>query len=483
MAFDKGRALVIGVGTYLYVPGANIPISVADAKAVRDVLCDGNLCGYPPEQVTLLHDDGASREGILGALDTLADSTKAENTVFLYYCGHGEYGTDGNYTLTTHDAWVSGGKVAKGTGISEGELLDKLRAIPVKRLLLIFNACHSGEISPDLGMVGEGKAFGDLSLPPAASDAILSAGEGRVIITASRPEQKSWIGSGKLTIFTQALVDGLRGGGYVANKGGYVSAFGLYEHVYLSVKEAAARLHRTQEPELTVLRGVGPFPVSLYRGATDLGTFDSGERLPERTAARQVDPARSQRLFQNKVRTVTASGAGAVAVGRDVRDSTIITGSDNVVIRGGVDTGGSFVGRDKVVRGDEVHGDKVAGDKTDVGDISGSTGVAIGRGAQATVSAGLSSQEIDRLFLPLMAALREAPPDRRDEALQAAQALRGEVAKGEDANDTRMAKLLDGLVELVPGAVSAVVIAFASPVLGGIVGPVTKYALERIRGR
>jgi hypothetical protein len=278
---------VIGVGTYLYVPGANIPISVADAKAVRDVLCDGNLCGYPLEQVTLLHDDGASREGIPAALDTLADSTEAENTVFLYYCGHGEYGTDGNYHLTIHDARVSGGKVAKGTRISEGELLD-----------------------------------------------------------------------------------GLRGGGYVANKGGYVSAFGPYQHVCLSVKEAAARLHRMQEPELPVLRGVGPFPASLYRGATDLEAFDSGERLPEGTAARQVDPARSQRLFQNKVRTVTASGAGAVAVGRDVRDSTIVTGRDNVVIRDGVDTGGGgFVGRDEAVRGDEVHCDKVGGHEDQPGDI------------------------------------------------------------------------------------------------------------------
>jgi hypothetical protein len=327
MAFEKGYALVIGVGSYRYVPQADIPISVADAKRVSALLGDPNLCGYRPEHIALLHDDRAGREGIVNALDKLANQTTAEDTVLLYYCGHGDYGTDGNYYLTTHDTRVSGGRVVKGTGLGEAELLAKLRAIPAGRLLLLFNACHSGEISPDLGL-GEGdKSFGgDISLPPTAAEALLSSGQGRIIISACRPEQKSWLGSGPLSIFTQALVDGLSGQGYVPNNNGYVSAFGLYEHMYLSIKEAAAKLGKTQEPELTVLKGVGPFPVSLYRGATELGAFDGHEPLPAGTAAREVDPVRSQRLFEGQIKTVTASGERAVAAGRDIRDSLINTG-------------------------------------------------------------------------------------------------------------------------------------------------------------
>jgi hypothetical protein len=343
MVFNKGHALVIGVGSYSHIPGSNIPISVSDAKQVKEVLCNPNLCGYRPEQVRLLHDDGATGAGIISALDGLAKTT-AEATVLLYYCGHGAYGSDGNYYLTTYDTQVSGNKVVKGTGISEVELLDKLRAIPAKRLLLLFNACHSGEISPNLGIGNQEKSFGDVSLPPKATEAVLSSGEGRIIITASRPEQKSWIGTGKLSIFTQALVDGLSGKGYVANNNGYVSVFGLYEHVYAAVKEAAGRLGQTQEPELTVLRGVGPFPVSLYMGATDPGVFVLGEPLPEGTAAREVDPVRSKRVFKQFFMDVTLNGSGAIAqrgeakavgqhgviVGRDLRGGTIITGHRNV---------------------------------------------------------------------------------------------------------------------------------------------------------
>ena len=34
MVFKDGYALIIGVGSYTYVPSANIPISVTDAEAV-----------------------------------------------------------------------------------------------------------------------------------------------------------------------------------------------------------------------------------------------------------------------------------------------------------------------------------------------------------------------------------------------------------------------------------------------------------------
>ena len=118
------------------------------------------------------------------------------------------------------------------------------------------------------------------SPPQDSTSAILATGAGRVIITASGEQQVSYIGSGTQSIFTQALTDALRGKG-VANHGGYISAFNLYETVYETVREAVEELASArQEPELTVLKGVGPFAVSLFRGATSLGDFDSAEPAP-----------------------------------------------------------------------------------------------------------------------------------------------------------------------------------------------------------
>ena len=161
MSFERGHALVIGVGTYVHIPSANIPISVDDAQAVMGVLGDVDLCGYPPEQVTLLHDATASKSGILGELASLSQVAE-DHTVLVYYCGHGSDGTNGNYYLTTHESQVSNGKVVKGMGISEGELLDALHKTKAKRRLLLFNACHSGEISPTLALDEAPETFGDI---------------------------------------------------------------------------------------------------------------------------------------------------------------------------------------------------------------------------------------------------------------------------------------------------------------------------------
>jgi uncharacterized caspase-like protein len=324
MPFNQAHALLIGIGSYKHEPRLNIPISVTDAQGVANVLRDPQCCGYPAEQVTLLHDADATTAGILSALDQLAARTDASSTVCVFYCGHGDYGEDGQYYLTAHDTRVSTGRVVAGSGITHAVLLSKLRAIPAQRVLFIFNACHSGEISPALGP-GE-PAFGS-TLPAATATALLSTGEGRIIITACREGQVSYIGKGKLSIFAQALVGGLQGKGTVSHNG-YISAFDLYTHVYYAVTEVVSQqLHAVQQPELTILKGIGPFAVSLFRGATSLGAFEDRAPLPEEVGARQVSPQQSQRLFQQIVNIGSgavatdggvAAGAGGVAVGGNV---------------------------------------------------------------------------------------------------------------------------------------------------------------------
>ncbi len=314
MTFRQGHALIIGIGSYAYMTGADIPISVTDARAVESVLCDPRRCGYPPEQVTLLHDAQTTRQDVVDALDAFAGRLEVDDTFLLYYCGHGEYGEDGDYYLTTHDTRTTAGwRVKQGTGIRAAELIDLLRRIPAKRLLLIFNACHAGELSPSLDLAESPKAFGDESLPEGEAAAILGTGEGRILIAASRPEQKSWIGTGTRSIFAQAVVDGLSGKGMlVNNNAGYISVFSLYEHIYTAVKEAAAKLNRIQEPELTVLKNVGPFPVALYRGASSLGRFDGqADPLPEEAAVRTVDPRTSQRVMEKFIQ-ITDSQVGVI---------------------------------------------------------------------------------------------------------------------------------------------------------------------------
>jgi hypothetical protein len=61
-------------------------------------------------------------------------------------------------------------------------------------------------------------------------------------------------------------------------------------------------------------------------------------------------------------------------------------------------------------------------------------------------------------------------------------ALKKEAVKGHAANDSVIAKLVDQLIELVPRAASAVVDAFANPILSSLAGPVTQVVLNKLRG-
>jgi hypothetical protein len=55
------------------------------------------------------------------------------------------------------------------------------------------------------------------------------------------------------------------------------------------------------------------------------------------------------------------------------------------------------------------------------------------------------------------------------------------VAKGKQADDSRLGRLLDGLAALAPGAVASLVGTFASPLLAAAVGPVTKFVLGKLQ--
>ncbi len=99
------------------------------------------------------------------------------------------------------------------------------------------------------------------------------------------------------------------------------------------------------------------------------------------------------------------------------------------------------------------------------------------------IVAAPSHAALDGAFRPVAEAIGAAAPEVRAEAEAKLAALRQEVDKGKQAHDGTVAKLVDGLAALVPGAASAVVSAFATPILGGITGPVTEFVLDKLRGK
>lgn len=307
--FNQGHALVIGVGEY-QDPDWCAPITVADAQGVVDALKDQQVSAYPSNQVAFLHDQEATCEGITTALKQLAGDVKATDTVVLFFCGHGLLGTDNEYYFATQEAvFTADDKIQADTGLKGSDLISLLRAIEAKKLLFIINACFSGHLNPTLG------ARVRCGVAPSATLGIevLNTGEGRALITASRPSQfSSYADSQKHTYFGQALIDGMRGAQGVANSDGYIGLYELYQHIYKSVTTVT---NKAQEPVLTILQGVGPFPVAHYPGATP-GTLGG--------VALQQTPPRDMAVEVVERKVAQVVGAGGQAFN--------ITGSSNVSI-------------------------------------------------------------------------------------------------------------------------------------------------------
>lgn len=467
--FTQGNALLIGVGSHIHHPHLNVPITVADAQAVQAVLQNPDLCGYPQEQVTLLSNDQATKAGILKALDNLSQLAP-DQTIFLFFAGHGALGTDGSYYLLTHDVQLTGNRVTAGTGISEEVLLEKLRAIPAKRCLMIFNACHSGHIGPDT-LAGE-SALSTLNPNGKTAYALLGTGEGRILIVAARKEQYSYFVPGaKTTIFTQKLAEGLEG--EASASGGYIGVFGLYEYLYHEVKETVqAKYGEVQEPVLTAVQMVGSFPVALYHGAATLGAFAEEADALADTAAEQITTNKADRALRQTIKIDTGGGS---------------------YIGGKVDTGGgAFVGRDMTVRGDYIKGDKVGGDKVggDKITVSGSGAVAKGKGATAVgergvhvggnvggsivtgdnnqITQGGSLPEIAAAFSQIQEALSAAqlPPSQKLVAETVVDNLQAEAEKGELAEESVIQSWLTTLLQMAPDIGEVAIQTFLNPVKG-----------------
>ncbi|MEJ2265389.1 MAG: hypothetical protein P8X95_18240 [Anaerolineales bacterium] len=114
-------------------------------------------------------------------------------------------------------------------------------------------------------------------------------------------------------------------------------------------------------------------------------------------------------------------------------------------------------------------GDKVGGDKITVGDISGSTGVAIGRGAQATVTQGLGGEDIARLFAEIYQQIEARPEDPdvdKEELTETVQKVQEEAAKGEEANPNKVERWLRFLGSMAPDILDVTVACLTNPVAG-----------------
>jgi hypothetical protein len=461
-SFEHGYALLIAVDENS-VPTAARPNIANDVAALHEVLTHPQRCGYVAEHVKLITGQNSTREGIMRGLDWLQEQLKQDAsgnaTVVIYYTGHGHV-EDGSYYFLPYDVNLNR---IRTSAIHAEDFAADIAALKPQRLLVMLDCCYAAgmgvkEVSPihstampvALFMQGE-KALSHQA--GAKGLEALAQVAGRAVLSSSQADQKSWMRKdGRMSIFTYHVIEALTGHAQPAQGAREVLVSDVMSHVYRCVPQSAlADCGAVQQPDYQVS---GNFPVALLLGGKGL---DKGEVAP--------DPLELPASNEPSGTTYQAhlSGSGAIAQGTDA----------TAVGAGGVYIGGQ--NRGNINTGTQI------GDQIEVGDITNSSGVAIGRGARANVTQGLSAQDLEPLFAPLLAVVaQQAPAAQKAAAVQQAQELQTEVAKGKQADDSRIAKLIDGVVGMVPGAAGAVVSLFAHPILNNLVGPVTKFVLGKL---
>ena len=379
--FEHGYAVVVGIDAN-NIQRLALPTVAKDVQAVRDVLIHPERCAYKPEHVKLLAGEEATRKNILDGLYWLQERVKEDDeaTAVIYYSGHGMFDkASGDYYLIPYD--IRALNRIRADAIKAEALTAEISAIQAKRLLVILDCCHAGGMGikdVDLNGIDAGADVAAAAFPfdlPATKDipvytavpgekdvTDLAEGNGRAVLNSSSGAQSSYVRRDrKMSLFTYHLIEALTGHAPHPEDATVVYVTDVMSWVTHHVKKSARAEGVSQTP---VMRTSGVFPVAQLIGGQGVAK-GLGGRLPD--PLESLPSVETAVAFNQERQTVHGNQvniAGNAQIGQI---------GNNI----SVGEGGKYVG-----------GDEVGGDHISVGNISGSSSVAIGSGASSTVNTG-----------------------------------------------------------------------------------------------
>ena len=268
-------ALLIGVGECEETK-LSLPVTVKDIQAIKTLLTNSDLCGYIDDNIRLLYNETATKEGILENLTWLKQEAESdpEATVLIYYSGHGLLDDSGDYYLIPHDTDRAD---IPDTALPAETFNQALQAIPAERLLVIIDSCHAQGMATSKDDTANGtgknkrspipKGFTQSSLPNKIIHEL--KGTGRVVFTSSTGEQLSWIRKDDtMSIYTYHFLEALQGAG---NQPGdkVVKVSNLMNYLSETVPITVQQEYKEEQTPFFDF-ATEDFPVALLRGGKGL---------------------------------------------------------------------------------------------------------------------------------------------------------------------------------------------------------------------
>ncbi len=230
---ERRLALVVATETYGDPSLRQLRAPARDIKDLTDVLADPEIGGFAVTSVI----DKAAHE-IRLAIEEFLDDRRTDDLLLLYLSCHGLVDPRRRLFFAATDTLKN--RLA-ATGVEAQWLLDQLDDCRARRQVVILDCCFSGAFA------NTAKGDADLGL----AERFNAAGRGRVVLTASRGSEYSFEGEpvpGSTmpgSIFTSALVDGIRSGAADLDKDGLISVDDAYAYAFDRLRTAEA--HQTPQ--------------------------------------------------------------------------------------------------------------------------------------------------------------------------------------------------------------------------------------------
>lgn len=229
-------ALVIGNNRYQNMP--NLETAVADAQAIDGVL--RQRYGFKTKMLL-----NATRADILQALNDYRQSLQADDSLLIYYAGHGEldranaegYWLPVNAQRDNTVEWISGQQITA-----------QINLMAARHVMVVADSCYQGIMTRGTG-VGFPRGGGEAAELRRLTN--LSKLPSRTVLTSGGEQPVLDSGGGQHSIFAQVLIGVLQSNDRVMEGGS------LYNAVFDDVRRASSKLKQEQSPRYDVLADAG----------------------------------------------------------------------------------------------------------------------------------------------------------------------------------------------------------------------------------
>jgi uncharacterized caspase-like protein len=227
------HVLSFGVGDYRD-PNLRLQAPKRDAEAVAAIFEETGGGLFGEVSTTVLTDRRADRDGVQAAMEAIVQEIGFSDVLVLYLSGHG-FSEQGTYYYLPYDADVTD---LRGSCISESDLADFVGRVPSRKVVILLDTCHSGEVTRSLGVAAAARG----GIEERRLVANLAKSTGIAVFSAASETQAAYeiaeLGYG---IFTYCLLDAYRNKRELIANDGVVRLSRLLGTVNASTRETAYR--------------------------------------------------------------------------------------------------------------------------------------------------------------------------------------------------------------------------------------------------